>query len=386
MFGERLKELRKKIGLKQAQVAEVLGLKQDAISKIEKNSRNLTSFEIFKLSKEYDIPIGFFYGEINLDDVLEVHLRATEQLKQKDKEKIPILKKIANKYYDIEDVLGQRDETILRRYSVNSDQFSKIREIALEERRILGFNESEPITNLEEILRSYGIKILQPLLDFSINGIFLTLDIDRFLIIINNENSPSMRNFTLAHEYGHYLLHRGNDFNIVTKNIDSPAHFLDKEKTANLFAAEFLMPEKSLDNFKNFRISEESATLYLQRYKVSRSALIFRLDNLNLIKQEDKMYYLDNYKPIEALKKLGLYSGEVEWNKRSNEIKKLPRKKREERKKFNTHRFLSVDYKDKVQSAYERGLITYNKMADYLFISIDELKEKIKPQEVFYEL
>jgi len=81
-----------------------------------------------------------------------------------------------------------------------------------------------------------------------------------------------------------------------------------------------------------------------------------------------------------------LYSGEVEWNKRSNEIKKLPRKKREERKKFNTHRFLSVDYKDKVQSAYERGLITYNKMADYLFISIDELKEKIKPQEVFYEL
>ncbi|UCE65353.1 MAG: ImmA/IrrE family metallo-endopeptidase [Candidatus Zixiibacteriota bacterium] len=383
MFDTKLKELRKELGLKQTEIALVLGISQDIVSKIENNRRVLTSYEIYKLSQTYDVPIEFFFEKFNLTKYREVSFRATEELKDSDRKKIPKLKQIGNKFYDIEEVLKRSADTILRKYDVKDIDIEVIRNIALEERKIFGFNDQEPISNLFELLTSYSIKILSPILEFNIHGIFLSLSADRHLIIINKDNSPAIRNFTLAHEYGHYLFHREKSFNQVSKNLENPDLLRHKEKIANIFAIEFLMPIRSFDNLK---ISDETISLYMHNYKVSRQALIYRLANIGIINYDEKEYYLNEFMPIEALKKLRIDSPEVKWFENASKIKRKTSADRERRKKMNVADLLSDKYKTAVIEAYEGGLITYSKVADYLFLKEKELEKIVEKKEVAYEI
>jgi len=388
MFGKKLKELRACFKITQATIADVLGINQDVVSKIEHDKRVLTSYEIFKLSKKFDIPIGFFFGEVGLEKQLRVHFRATEELVEQDKAKIPLLKEIARKQYDIEDVLKIRHDRILRKYIVNELDYPKIRDIALSEREILGFDAQEPIKDLNGLLRSKGIKVLEPILEkYDINGMFLTIDDSRYLILINADNSPAVRNFSLAHEYGHYLINRGDAFNAVSMNIESMSNPDEKERIANAFAAEFLMPEQSFDEFV---LTDESIALYMHNYRVSRKALIFRLRNLNRICDDDMRHYNSRkFSPTEALKKLeklGLKNEDVEYYEKAQRIKKWSAARKEERKVLNPINLINNEYRTMVVTAYERGLITHRKTADYLFMDVDELRKIVAEKEVSYEV
>lgn len=386
MLGSKLRELRSILEITQAEIGKVLGMQQDVVSKIENGKRVLTSFEMFKLSKEYDIPIGFFFGEVNLKNLLGIRFRATEELTEQDKKKIRILKEIAQKQYDIEDVLQIGHDKILRKYLFPTVNYQEISNIASSERAILGFDENEPIRDLGAILRSQGIKILEPILEYAINGMFFTLDESRFLIVINADNSPAVRNFSLAHEFGHYLFNRGDAFNSISRNIEKWDNLDEEETLISQFAAEFLMPDGSLENSI---VSDEAIALYMHNYKVSRNALIYRLDNLGRLSTEQKQYYLKSFKPINALRKLrriGIESDEVIYNDRSQDIKRLDKTLRAKRKLLRIPELLSFDYKKYVLEAYERGLITYRKAADYLFMAVDELKEIISEREETYEI
>lgn len=68
-------------------------------------------------------------------------------------------------------------------------------------------------------------------------------------IYVNKKHSQNRQRYTIAHEFGHYCLHRGftNDFEDTT--------FFRKEKDwtsieydANQFAADLLMPKESVEN------------------------------------------------------------------------------------------------------------------------------------------
>ncbi len=387
MLGKKLKELRKALKINQAEIAKHLGLAQDAVSKIENGKRDLTSYEIFRIAKAFDIPIGYFYGEIRLDVILGFSFRAAKELSQKDYEKIPILKNIANKFYDIDEVFKIEYQNIMRKYPILGINRKQIREIAHEERRILGFNDIEPITDIAELLRSFNIKIIEPILDFDINGIFMTLDKDRFLIIVNRDNPPSKRNFTLAHEYGHYLFNRGDSFSMISKNLECAVDLSLEEQLSNIFAAEFLMPEQSI---RDIEISEESITLYMHKYKVSREALVNRLYSLDIIDYDLREYYMTKFKPLKALENLcnnlSFYSEELDWYRKSYKIRKEGKKRRHERKQLNINDLMTDKYKTAVIESYERGLITYDKLADYLYKDVEDLENIVKRKEITYEL
>ncbi len=207
------------------------------------------------------------------------------------------------------------------------------------------------------------------------------------LIVINDDNAPVIKNFTLAHEYGHYLVNRGDAFNEVTKNIEITADLSEKEKIANAFAAEFLMPERSFDNFI---LTGETLALYMHNYKVSRAAVIFRLKNLNRITNEDFEYYSSRkFSPIKALKKLeklGIKNEDVEYQEKRRKIGKLPHEEKQKRQILNPARLINNEYRTMVITAYERGLITYRKVADYFFLDVDELRKIVEEKEVSYEI
>jgi transcriptional regulator with XRE-family HTH domain len=62
-LGERLREARKYLGLKQEEVAEYLKIPRTALVDIESGQRRVEAIELTRLAKLYRQPIGYFAGE-----------------------------------------------------------------------------------------------------------------------------------------------------------------------------------------------------------------------------------------------------------------------------------------------------------------------------------
>lgn len=63
MLGERLKEAREYVGLKQEDVAKKVGIPRSALSNIEAGSRKVDAIELAQLAKLYQRPVAWFTGE-----------------------------------------------------------------------------------------------------------------------------------------------------------------------------------------------------------------------------------------------------------------------------------------------------------------------------------
>ena len=113
------------------------------------------------------------------------------------------------------------------------------------------------------------------------------------IIGVNALHHPNRQRFTIAHECGHLILHKAQitkevhvdkAFPMLMRNSVSAAGVNEMEIQANLFAAELLIPgallTKALDN-EPFDIDDEGTVSALARsFKVSQSAMRFRLGNL----------------------------------------------------------------------------------------------------------
>ncbi len=125
------------------------------------------------------------------------------------------------------------------------------------------------------------------------------------VIIINHDHPPGRRLFTLAHELGHVLFHlpRGSE---GARGLDTEVSFFasnrdPKEKEANSFAAELLMPTDEIDTFvRRFKVELQSPTFLpvaARTFNVSPDALFYRLVGKNAYFWPDKDRFLSNRKP-----------------------------------------------------------------------------------------
>ena len=88
-IGERLRKLRKYMGLTQEQVADILSVGRDAILRIEKAERKIDLQELINFSKLYNISMDELTMEehtINSSDV--AFARGFNELSEKDKKEI----------------------------------------------------------------------------------------------------------------------------------------------------------------------------------------------------------------------------------------------------------------------------------------------------------
>jgi len=62
-LGERLRDARKYLGLKQDEVATYLKIPRTALTDIESGQRRVEAIELARLAKLYRQPVGYFTGE-----------------------------------------------------------------------------------------------------------------------------------------------------------------------------------------------------------------------------------------------------------------------------------------------------------------------------------
>lgn len=110
-----------------------------------------------------------------------------------------------------------------------------------------------------------------------ISGFF---DFDKNKIYVNSEEPYNRNTFTIAHELGHYFLHKSlfekdpEKYKVllrtpVAKTIDP------LETEANTFAANLLVPKYMLDKYRKYATVEELAELFTVSQEVIRMRLRF---------------------------------------------------------------------------------------------------------------
>lgn len=147
---------------------------------------------------------------------------------------------------------------------------------------------------IEEIVRAVGLSIIEYNLGEDISGV-LIINESMGTIGINPKDNYTRQRFSIAHELGHYLLHKKDnelfvdkDFIVKYRHTNRNYSVSEKrqEQEANAFAAALLMPAKFIeDEMENEELSELSETELIEvlanKFKVSAVAMSYRFANLN---------------------------------------------------------------------------------------------------------
>ena len=143
-------------------------------------------------------------------------------------------------------------------------------------------------------------------------------------IYMNNSHEQELRNnlgrmnFTIAHELGHWILHKDSaqeklpgftDEFLICRGINNSIN--DRERQADTFAAHLLMPEKfvkaQLNNFKTY-LNEYDLKQIANVFRVSKQAMQIRLvKELRLLYPAKGLYYKSELEAMEACGQLTLF-------------------------------------------------------------------------------
>lgn len=267
--------------MSQSELAELTNISQATLSKIEKGMVNVTDNQLKTLSETLEYPVSFFETDIPSSQDNTMFYRRRQSLRAKD------LSFLESKITILGHCIDEMEESIelpefrIPHCEVSSDLTAD--EIAYRIRTLLKI-EPGPIDNFVSLLERNGIVV-----------VFLSgIDSDKFdgvsafsrnntpIMWINDKMPNDRKRFTLAHELGHIVMHLRSD------DIDKPEE--EKEREANMFAAEFLLPSVSCrEDF--FALRYKDLALKKMYWKVSKAFIIQRAGQLGCISEKTKKYF-----------------------------------------------------------------------------------------------
>lgn len=161
-------------------------------------------------------------------------------------------------------------------------------------------NFARDITNFKSINLLYDIIVKEDIMleshNFKNNNLCGMLIIDEYekTLVYNRNHHPERRNFTIAHELGHFYLHREKQCQFADRTKDMKNNTLNEfEMQANAFAAQILLP-----NFVIFNLISQGMHFFQiqKQVQISGIALYWRLVNYLIDK-----HGFSNYKAREIV-------------------------------------------------------------------------------------
>lgn len=145
---------------------------------------------------------------------------------------------------------------------------------------------------VDAIARHMGVEIRYSALDDELSGMIFIKD-GHAIIGVNKLHHPNRQRFTIAHELGHFVMHKplitnevhvDKQFKVLMRDSNAATGTQRVEVEANQFAAALLMPEplvlKAIADH-TFDIDDESPLSELaKQFKVSRQTMEYRVRNL----------------------------------------------------------------------------------------------------------
>jgi len=165
-------------------------------------------------------------------------------------------------------------------------------QVAYSERHRLELGHRYPIENVFKLLDEQGVRIVRHEFpdDCNVFGVSAFSDQCGLCILVNKRNTAERQVFSLAHEYGHLVMHR------ELYRSPEPSGGMRKdsetEQMADVFAACFLVPETGLQEMfarevADRRVCFEDVVFLKHYFRVSAEMLLRRLKDTELISSAD---------------------------------------------------------------------------------------------------
>ncbi|PGC57656.1 transcriptional regulator [Bacillus toyonensis] len=301
--GEKLTNIRLLYGLSRQDLASKLGVTEQSIWQYENGYTSPSLEKINELKNMFHLKGKYFYTNDELPDVVNennIAYRSASNAPYKRREEKIFMNNIDRVLTHMEQFLNYPKSIIveLRNYSIsqkNEQDFNEenkekvIEQIASKARQAFGLNEDNN-ENLMFLLEKKGIFIIEKMLGNNIDGYSSWTNYNRPYIVLGNVKKSSVRrNFDIAHELGHLLLHHQMDIGEL-----STSQYNEIEQEAHLFAASFLMPKEEFigDLQCISKISNPNHYIELKRkWKVSLAAMGHRAYSLGMMSYQQYRYF-----------------------------------------------------------------------------------------------
>lgn len=131
------------------------------------------------------------------------------------------------------------------------------------------------LVDIRKLIKQHNIQIVEEEMEYGMSG-YIEKREQGWVIGISKYDTSGRKNFTLAHELGHYWLHKHR---IMDKRHEDTILLRDNEYTpiereANEFAADLLIPEEKFRDFINR--GENNVRDLAEKFSVSINAIRYR--------------------------------------------------------------------------------------------------------------
>lgn len=372
---DQLGRARELIGYSQDDAASALGVSRAMISYWESGKRRPNDLQLTALARLYRVPVEALRSEAPLTrgaDLAQMLLRSQTDLPHKATPGVREFVDFLDRYSDLaemagENIRGMTESPFVSRAEFNSE--NDVRRKAEEVRAFLRLGLG-PVSEIDPVCELLGITVYRAELggDLSrtISGAFLNHPSVGFSILVNLDMTPGRRRFTIAHEIAHALLHSGTDRYVISRAKHDPS----RERLADLFASEFLMPAEGMRRFMEEnaigpRITDAADVVHLQRYfQVSYPTALVRLRRARLLSQE-RYEEFSHIRPVLLARALGYEIEDEEYRQQPGlwRIARYPR------------RFLQL-----LRTAVQRDLISVPTAAELAGLGKHEIQNLISEQ------
>ncbi|MBW4084776.1 ImmA/IrrE family metallo-endopeptidase [Paenibacillus sp. S150] len=301
-IGDNLANLRIMHGYSRKQLSEKLGVTEQAVWQYE-NAYTSPKLQIVnELKRIFDVKGKYFYTEdmlaryrtpANVDlmniayrsKVLNVISKTQAEAKHVEFLDAFVNYITANVSLPTLKIIKLRDEVIAYLNHSEDDRAAQIHHVAFLARERLGFADSTN-EDLMFMIEKSGVFVFEKAIGEEIDAYSLwTLNDRPYIILGNMKRSAVRRNFDIAHELGHLLLHYRLEF----ANLDRKEHKMI-ESEANLFAGALLLPQDKFaaDMQDIVHITNPDDYLDLKKkWKTSLQVLGYRATQLGLMEPRD---------------------------------------------------------------------------------------------------
>lgn len=201
------------------------------------------------------------------------------------------LKSIEHKIIYPSNLLKEIRDEVIAFICANSDisrdeQIKHIAALARDKIGLAGMSNQNLLFSLEKS----GIFIYEKFIGKNIDAYSLWTEDDRAYIVLGTiRKTAARRNFDLAHELGHLLLHFTHEFTMQDAKTNNTL-----EKEANFFAGEFLIPEEDFIRECNEIVKKSNPDAYIdmkRKWEVSLQSIAIRALQLELINYQQYRYF-----------------------------------------------------------------------------------------------
>jgi Zn-dependent peptidase ImmA (M78 family)/transcriptional regulator with XRE-family HTH domain len=290
---DQLLRARELIGYSQDDVAGALGVSRAMISYWESGRRQANDRQLVALARLYRVSIDSLMSDQPLEAraaLAQMLLRSDADVPAQSEPGVREFIDFLDRYARLADTMGVEIPGLKHSPFISRIGFDTAEDARRKAEEVRAFLQlgMGAVADVDWVCELLGITVYRAQLGFdlsgSISGAFLSHPEVGFSILVNLDMTPGRRRFTIAHEIAHALYHSDKRPYVIS----GPSHD-PRERFADAFAGEFLMPTEGIRRFMEEngigpRIEDPADVVHIQRYfKVSYPTALVRLRRANFL-------------------------------------------------------------------------------------------------------